>query len=453
MVRACYLLRDSFNKINRMASTITEKHDVENLRRRISIETKNTLTYFNEITSTFSEHRIDFIINAKRTFTAMVDFILNIEDPMQIKNQLENLVNSMPSSDQLNYLDEYDLNIEYKQKQQEYDYSGTIDEEIIKKISSKIKTFRKINMLDCRAMNGFNGKTFKDNIQGDVDMYAMEEDSTLANILKNTGVYYKIAKGGLEYSKCSNQVFDIVLHVPKFTTELQLTYTNAIKASNEALDIRKVTPYLQYGGTLIYHMHKYRLNTSMMTYISKNFEDVSVLEEGYSMITIVAKRKVFRDEVDETIFSKLRNISIDKEPCDNDLQRNIKIEGNLLEVKLFRGSILDEEDVIEIVSETKLIDNFLNSRSKELESFNEKNRPLLPFNLGQIGLVLTSGCLDGEIEELGDQYHVIKGAVKKESVEEVIKGDTKDDDETVITHINKVQIKILTPDGTIKTLA
>ena len=78
-------------------------------------------------------------------------------------------------------------------------------------------------------------------------------------------------------------------------------------------------------------------------------------------------------------------------------------------------------------------------------------RPLLPFNMGQIGLVLTSGCLDGVVEEYEGQYHAIKGMVTK--VRD-FNNSREDNDETSIETIsNKVQINLLTPDGKFIELA
>ena len=71
--------------------------------------------------------------------------------------------------------------------------------------------------------------------------------------------------------------------------------------------------------------------------------------------------------------------------------------------------------------------------------------------MGQIGLVLTSGCLDGVVEEYEGQYHAIKGMVTK--VRD-FNNSREDNDETSIETIsNKVQINLLTPDGQFIELA
>lgn len=452
--RTAYLLIESFERMKRIANPITEKHDIETVKRRLDIEMKNAIVFFNEMCSIFHQKYLDDITEARGIFIESKDEIMALDNVMTIKQRVLNLVNSMPE-ERMKDLDEYDLSTYYSTKKDSYDFSAAIMEEDLYRIVDRIKTYRKINMLDSRMKNGINAQRFKQRFLGDVDIYGMEVSSFLANEAKDRNVYHKIAKGGLEYSKCSNQVFDVVLHAPVFETDVKRTQAMGLKASNEALDIRKVTPYLRYGGVLIYYMHKYRLNNSMINYISKNYEDICVMEETdqSSMIIIIARRKVFVDEIDNAVFTKLKGITIDKVPCDSIMDKEYTIDGEFLDVKIFRGSVLDESDVLEIIEDTKLLDNFLKEKNEELKSDYERQQPLLPFNLGQIGLVLTSGCLDGSIEEMPGQYHVIKGAVKKESIEEIIKGPTRKEDETIITHINKVQIKILTPDGEIKTLA
>ncbi len=78
-------------------------------------------------------------------------------------------------------------------------------------------------------------------------------------------------------------------------------------------------------------------------------------------------------------------------------------------------------------------------------------RPLLPFNMGQIGLVLTSGCLDGVVEEYEGQYHAIKGMVTK--VRDFNNSRENNDETSIETISNKVQINLLTPDGKFIELA
>jgi hypothetical protein len=91
-----------------------------------------------------------------------------------------------------------------------------------------------------------------------------------------------------------------------------------------------------------------------------------------------------------------------------------------------------------------LIDNLVDSQLKPLVVKDQS--PLLPFNMGQVGLVLTSGCLDGVIEEMEGINHVIKGMTTK-----VVSTNREDVDDNTIkcteTINNQVKINIFTADG------
>jgi hypothetical protein len=90
-------------------------------------------------------------------------------------------------------------------------------------------------------------------------------------------------------------------------------------------------------------------------------------------------------------------------------------------------------------------------QQQEIEQKDSNVRPLLPFNMGQIGLVLTSGCLDGIVEEYEGQYHAIKGMVTK--IRDFNNNIEENDETSIETISNKVQINLLTPDGQFIELA
>lgn len=115
-----------------------------------------------------------------------------------------------------------------------------------------------------------------------------------------------------------------------------------------------------------------------------------------------------------------------------------------LTLEYFRGSQLDMSDVLE-ASETSIIDNFL---AKQTEPLVVKDQaPLLPFNMGQVGLVLTSGCLDGIVEEVDGVYHVIKGMTTKISDTKTEISDDNNSIKSTETISNQVKINVFTADG------
>ena len=74
------------------------------------------------------------------------------------------------------------------------------------------------------------------------------------------------------------------------------------------------------------------------------------------------------------------------------------------------------------------------------------HRPLMPLNLGQIGLIGGSGLINGYVD--CDEPHVIKGRIIKE-----VKSRKNGDLGTLTeTRVNKMIFNVLTPDG-VKRLA
>lgn len=91
--------------------------------------------------------------------------------------------------------------------------------------------------------------------------------------------------------------------------------------------------------------------------------------------------------------------------------------------------------------------------AQEIHSISsKKQRPLLPFTIGQIGLILTSGFLDGIIDEENGFKHVVKGQVKKYVENDAQVESQKNKLNISETIGNRVEINIFLPDGTYKEL-
>ena len=75
-----------------------------------------------------------------------------------------------------------------------------------------------------------------------------------------------------------------------------------------------------------------------------------------------------------------------------------------------------------------------------------KKRPLLPLNVGQLGLIGGSGLINGYID--CDSPHVIKGRI----IKEVRTRENEEMNTLTETRVNKMIFNILTPNG-VKKLA
>lgn len=441
------LIERSINKLNSISKGISLTHDIDTLKRRISYESKNIILYLNEILHTSYIDKYCCLGNAIELFTSKMNSVMNSNNINELKDNLINLINSISIDSIEDYISKNRRSFGFINRVE-------MDNNVMNILFNSIKSIRKVNLLDSISNKGENAIKFKEGFSFETEIYGMEENGYLADVSKSTGVFHRVAKGGLSNSICSTLAFDIISNIAQYDSIAEFfPNTKSLKQTAEQANFRKLTSNLNYDGIMIYTMLKYRLESTMCSFVAKNYKDVYVLENETRpcVVTIVAKRKVFNEVADENIYRKLREITQNNYKCDKEIDKEFLIEGVQPEVKIFRGGILDENDIEEIVGETNLLNEFFTQYNNDHDaSTNNNKRPLLPFNLGQIGLVLTSGCLDGVIEELPGQYHVIKGDVTKETV--TIEERTKEGTQITETHLNKVNIKILTPDGSIKTL-
>lgn len=93
------------------------------------------------------------------------------------------------------------------------------------------------------------------------------------------------------------------------------------------------------------------------------------------------------------------------------------------------------------------------AKSKSVNMFFEKSRidamekrPLLPLNIGQVGLIGGSGLINGYVD--CEYPHIIKGRI----IKEVNKYEDKDAQTLTEIRVNRMLFNVLTPDG-LKRLA
>lgn len=92
------------------------------------------------------------------------------------------------------------------------------------------------------------------------------------------------------------------------------------------------------------------------------------------------------------------------------------------------------------------------NQARMLKTDEEIRRPMLPFNAGQLGLVLVSGYVDGIIDEGDGNYHVIKGSVSKQKEDPVRRENDNTSYQFITTNSHKTVVTIVTGDGTIREL-
>ena len=249
--------------------------------------------------------------------------------------------------------------------------------------------------------------------------------------------------------RISNSVFDIVNVQPK------ISMTHKMKGDLYALPSKEITAlrdnyrYLRPNGVMVYTIPFSRFSYEIMLFWAKNFNDITIFKPESDSetcnITIMG-RKLTNINYEE-IYAELKEIKysdIETEPaCTYYLPEDTK------EIELFRGGTIRASDMAKIVSEAGLYDDFF--KQINTHKILTDTQPLLPFNIGQVGLILTSGKLDGIVEEPGDRCHIIKGRTIKYI--EHLQGSMTNDEDRVDKISNRVQINAFGADGLFKEIS
>lgn len=311
----------------------------------------------------------------------------------------------------------------------------------------------KVNVFEmcCRTKN--LAQKFLENDRK-VDIYGLDSAKCLDRYDRN--YYRRVIYGELKGCAISNTCFDIVVCSPAITAGREIKAGSYVKAERELLF--KAADYLRPDGWLIYVIPYYRFYTEICVHLAKNYHNFKIFtdNEANSAVYVICQKLAVPlriENLDMEMYAKFRNMPFNYTKLDilPDLG-TIKLPDRAVDIKRFRGSELNEAELVELHNLSKCTAEFWKDQKVE-KLGNSQVRPLLPFNIGQLGLILTSGCLDGIVEE-GDGYcHVVKGrVVKKTDTTESI--DTHTHQVQIInTTSNRVEISAFLPDGTYKCLA
>jgi len=268
---------------------------------------------------------------------------------------------------------------------------------------------------------------------------------------KVDNIYDRYILGNLSNCKISNGVFDVVYCDAR---DILLYSNDQIgKFQNEYNRLINSLKYIKPDGLLIYMTYYFRFTKDISSILAKYLKDVHIFTMPDSKMVIVTGNRRKDKMPDQELFNRLRRLYKFNEFESDDPETAQFYVGKVnYDVPIFRGSVVTEGMVSQILEKHDLITDIFDTNN----NVSEAKRPLLPFSIGQLGLVLTSGCLDGVIEEKDSDNntigaHVIKGTVikQKENVSSTTSDKFKTSEE-IIT--NKVSINIFEPDGELLTL-
>lgn len=256
----------------------------------------------------------------------------------------------------------------------------------------------------------------------------------------------RIAVGNSLGSKISNRVFDFMLVSEDYkVSERTCDFLNRADLSSLENSIK----YVRKNGIVAFTLPFFRLYKDITNFISRNLYDVSIFRSNtfsFNGELIIMGRVKEDKKKNIELYKAIRNSMLETYEYNTDIIYTIS--NRPLEVQFFKGSILSKIALENAVNTSDAFEKYLASKKKD-NSFNKE--PLLPLSSGQLGLISTSGSIDGIIEEDENHAHVIRGKIKPHTrmVEEEDENGTITQESITSSH---VQMNIITSDGGYKSI-
>lgn len=256
----------------------------------------------------------------------------------------------------------------------------------------------------------------------------------------------RVGFGSYFFSNIGRESFHSIFLNPPY---LNMMGQGGSKSRSEKRFLVESIHNLMMDGVLIYIIPYYRLTFDIAKILCDNFKEISVYRfldnefAKYKQIAVIGIKKEKSDGSEQAETLSEYAMLPEKIPYITELEMHkYTIPDVEKEVSLFQGAQFNLGELARQLEKSESA-KFLFEKSR-IDS-NEK-RPLLPLNIGQIGLVGGSGLINGYID--CDEPHIIKGRV----IKEVKKRVDEVNDTLTETRVNKMLFNILTSDG-VKRLA
>lgn len=263
----------------------------------------------------------------------------------------------------------------------------------------------------------------------------------------------RIVQAQIHEMSISNKVFDMI-YVP-FNFEIDLVFNGNQVANRSKTAVIQFEKYLRPGGLFVSLIPAYGFTKDYAMTLSKYFNRLMVKEyiaghDGMRAFYLIAGvKKLDNYIIERQTANEWRMWHYEKTLQENTWDTSKKISVlPPLEIDLFRTVNINDQDIVNITNASGLMTNFKDRYHNNKQK--DDMTPLLPFNTGQIGLVLASGQLDGVVDEKNGFYHVIKGRIMRVKETKSYEEDGFLNEST--TTSSRVQINLFLPDGTYKTI-
>lgn len=444
---ASQIIENNLKALSKFKDTLNEKSDMKKTKNRVLNDLKLINTMCEELLTitTLNSANTQQIMTLSRYIDRnenQVRHAENIDAIKDVLNRMNDYKDNEWSLYTLAYTRSYIMDL-VSGSRSVIDYLDDIDAE---KIMSNINTNRDFSIFSPRAFDGEALLRLSANSTKKAVTYGLESNDYYHAQAKQ--VVDRMIKGKMQGSTISNKVFDILQIILPVSWTVKLGVTGNLLEKEEKTTLRNTIKYLRDDGILICTIPKTRITRDMAVLFSKILKDVQVLKrDDDDLFVYVIGKKHIQSDIREDVYKTLINVDVNIK--DNLEYKYDLPNGGILQPDFFRGSVLDEDELISLTHSSGLMSSFW--KSQEIKEKDDSIRPLLPFNMGQIGLVLTSGCLDGTVEEYPGQYHAIKGMVTK--IRNVENSRENQNETSIETISNKVQINLITPNGEFIELA
>jgi hypothetical protein len=260
---------------------------------------------------------------------------------------------------------------------------------------------------------------------------------------------HRVGFGSYFQSRISNEAFHLMLLNPPY---LSVMTEGGLNTRSEKKFLVNSLTHLIYGGLIIYIIPYYRLTADICRILCDNFDDLSVWKfmgdefKRFKQVAVMGIRRKRQDGSD--MVSSLASLALEPDniPLLMDIPDNrYQLPPITKKVELFKGA---EFNVVELAEQLHKSTSFSKLFEKNKLDSSAK-RPLLPLNLGQVGLIGGSGLINGLVD--CDTPHIIKGRIVKDNkvnIEENINNRGDVTSTTVYeTRSNKMIFNLLTPQG------
>ncbi len=259
----------------------------------------------------------------------------------------------------------------------------------------------------------------------------------------------RVGFGSYFRSSISREAFHLMLLNPPYLSVLTEGGSNTRSEKRFLIDS---IPHLLYGGLLVYIIPYYRLTPDLCRVLCDNFEDLTVWKftgsefKRFQQAAVMGVRRKRQDGSDLAAGLASMVMKPDALPELSELPQNrYLLPAFEKQAGLFKGA---EFNVAELSEQLKKSGSFSRMFEKNKLDTGMK-RPLLPLNLGQVGLIGGSGLINGLVE--CDTPHIIKGRIIKESSVSSEENTNSRGDLTSTTvyetRSNKMIFNLLTPEG------